>query len=517
MPPSSISSSTFSVDIIPPEVWALVFEFLGLHDLRRSAALVCRAWHAVATDQRTVARLFWRHRRDPQRRDRQRPTWHYADAQLRDRASSASALPSPPEIIHLHFGQAGCELGLRYWERVCGEVGVRASDGGLALSGSHHQWPPLHSHFREASPGGHSLSSSRFVPRAVLVDRLSSGSVLDTANAKRLRSMVCPDNDLMEGEAVDERTSRLVEVVRKELERADFVDGFLMFLQLGEMGELERELLLACGEEWPHIVSMAAAVMPPIDAVSDLVRWDVARTLQLINDCASMAVLLDGTPRPNDPTTYDLLADAFSGATHPLRFGRTAARGAAVYSLQRMTTELVPYPFRLLTLSHVPMGATRSDEPTPAIAIADVVESLLRHRASCLSGEAPLGRDSSVCHAAFAAFQTNPAAGRQAYGEVEAAVRARVRQGKRSYGVLASVASSAPFGGATQPITLSGGVDGQDKGQHWMSGSMLSNSNGVQVVVSHLLERVRGQQRTLDLEDTETLSYLDDVATQWYD
>jgi hypothetical protein len=37
----------------------------------------------------------------------------------------------------------------------------------------------------------------------------------------------------MEGEAVDEQISRLVEVVRKELERADFVDGFLMFLQLG--------------------------------------------------------------------------------------------------------------------------------------------------------------------------------------------------------------------------------------------------------------------------------------------
>jgi hypothetical protein len=133
-----------------------------------------------------------------------------------------------------------------------------------------------------------------------------------------------------------------------------------------------------------------------------------------------------------------------------------SAQGAAIYSLQRMTTELVPYPFlRLLSLSHVPIGATRSDEPTPAIAIADVVESLLRRRASCLSGEAPLGHDGSVCHAAFAAFQTNPAAGRQAYGEVEAAVRARVRQGKRSYGVLASVASSAPFGGATQPITLS--------------------------------------------------------------
>jgi hypothetical protein len=62
-----------------------------------------------------------------------------------------------------------------------------------------------------------------------------------------------------------------------------------------------------------------------------------------------------------------------------------------------------------------------------------------------------------------------------------------------------------------------GGADGQDKGQHWMSGSMLSNSNGVQVVVSRLLERLRGQQRTLDLEDSETLSYLDDVVTQWHD
>jgi hypothetical protein len=46
--------------------------------------------------------------------------------------------------------------------------------------------------------------------------------------------------------------------------------------------------------------------------------------------------------------------------------------------------------------------------------------------------------------------------GRQKYGEVEAAVRAGARQDKRSSGVeLASVLSSAPFGGATQPITLS--------------------------------------------------------------
>lgn len=529
VPPESTSASPivsgFSlVDVIPPEVWALVFEFLTLRDLQRSAALVCRAWRAVATDQRTVARLFWRHYHcDRQRRDRQRPTSRYTE--LRNRASGASALPSPPEIIHLHFGQAGCELGIRYWERVCGEVGVRASDGRLALSGSHHQWPPLHSHFREASPGGHSLSSSRFVPRAVLVDRQSMGSVLDTANAKRMRSMICPDNDLMmEGEAVDEQKSRLVEVVRKEMERADFVDGFLMFLQLGEMGQLERQLLLACVEEWPAIVSMAAAVMPPIDSVSDLVCWDVARTLHHMNDCTSMAVLLDGTPRPYDPTTtiagtYDVLADAFSSATHPLRFGRTAAMGAAIYSLQRMTTELVPYPFfHLLSLSHVPIVATCSDEPNSAIAIADVVTRLLRHRASCLSGDAPLGHNDSVCHAAFATFHTNPAAGRQKYGEVEAAVRAGARQDKRSSGVeLASVLSSAPFGGATQPITLSCDADDKDKGHHRMSGSMLSNSNGVQVLVSRPLARLHGQQRVVDLDDTETLSYLDDMVAQWRD
>jgi hypothetical protein len=90
------------------QVWALVFEFLTLRDLQRSAALVCRAWRAVATDQCTVARLFWRHYHcDRQRRDRQRPTSRYTDSQLRNRASGASALPSPPEIIHLHFGQAG--------------------------------------------------------------------------------------------------------------------------------------------------------------------------------------------------------------------------------------------------------------------------------------------------------------------------------------------------------------------------------------------------------------------------
>ncbi|ELR20063.1 uncharacterized protein ACA1_114420 [Acanthamoeba castellanii str. Neff] len=416
-PPESTSASPivsgFSpVDVIPPEVWALVFEFLTLRDLQRSAALVCRAWRAVATDQCTVARLFWRHYHcDRQRRDRQRPTSRYTDAQLRNRASGASALPSPPEIIHLHFGQAG-----------------------------------------------------RFVPRAVLVDRQSMGSVLDTANAKRMRSMICPDNDLMmEGEAVDEQKSRLVEVVRKEMERADFVDGFLMFLQLGEMGQLERQLLLACVEEWPDIVSVAAAVMPPIDSVSDLVCWDVARTLHHMNDCTSMAVLLDGTPRPYDPTTtiagtYDVLADAFSGATHPLRFGRTAA--------MRMTTELVPYPFfHLLSLSHVPIVATCSDEPTPP-----------SPSPTCLSGDAPLGHNDSVCHAAFATFHTNPAAGRQKYGEVEAAVRAGARQDKRSSGVeLASVLVSRP------------------------------------------LARLHGQQRVVDLDDTETLSYLDDMVAQWRD
>jgi hypothetical protein len=77
-----------------------------------------------------------------------------------------------------------------------------------------------------------------------------------------------------------------------------------------------------------------------------------------------------------------------------------------------MTTELVPDPFfHLLSLSHVPIVATRSDEPTSAIAIADVVTRLLRHRASCLSGDAPLGHNDSVCHAAFATFHTNPAAG----------------------------------------------------------------------------------------------------------
>jgi hypothetical protein len=62
-----------------------------------------------------------------------------------------------------------------------------------------------------------------------------------------------------------------------------------------------------------------------------------------------------------------------------------------------------------------------------------------------------------------------------------------------------------------------GDADDKDKGHHWMSGSMLSNSNGVQVLVSRPLARLHGQQRVVDLEDTETLSYLDDMVAQWRD
>jgi len=259
------------------------------------------------------------------------------------------------EILHLQVGQCGNQIGHKFWEVIAEEHGI--DNAGFYKGDDPLQLSKIGVYFTEAT-------EKRYVPRAVLVD-LEPGTGESIRNGP-LGKMFKPDNfvnaqngagnNWAKGHYTEgaELVDNVLEVVRKEAEAADLLQGFQVCHSLGGgtgsgMGTL---LISKIREEYPDRMLCTFSVVPS-PKVSDTVVEPYNATLsihQLVENadevmCIDNEALYDICYRtlklaaPKYEDLNQLVTNVMSGITCSLRFP-----GQLNSDLRKLAVNLIPFP-----------------------------------------------------------------------------------------------------------------------------------------------------------------------------
>ncbi|XP_061551796.1 tubulin beta-4B chain-like isoform X7 [Phycodurus eques] len=140
------------------------------------------------------------------------------------------------EIVHIQAGQCGNQIGAKFWEVISDEHGVDPT--GTYHGDSDLQLDRINVYYNEATGG-------KYVPRAVLVD-LEPGT-MDSVRSGPFGQIFRPDNFVFgqsgagnnwaKGHYTEgaEVVDSVLDVVRKESENCDCLQGYQLTHALGEM------------------------------------------------------------------------------------------------------------------------------------------------------------------------------------------------------------------------------------------------------------------------------------------
>eukprot|EP01097_Dermamoeba_algensis_P002054 TRINITY_DN1818_c0_g3_i2.p1 TRINITY_DN1818_c0_g3~~TRINITY_DN1818_c0_g3_i2.p1 ORF type:complete len:448 (-),score=109.18 TRINITY_DN1818_c0_g3_i2:234-1577(-) len=271
------------------------------------------------------------------------------------------------EVISLHIGQAGIQLGNSCWELFCLEHGVEA-DGQLQKNGKD-AGKAFQTFFQVSSAG-------RCVPRSVMVDL--EPTVVDEVKTGKYGKLFASEGLITGKEDAANNYARghytvgkdiletVMEKIRKIAERCEGLQGFLAFHSVGGgtgsgLGSLILERLSSdytkkckldfCVYPSPQI---STSVVEPYNSVlsthSLLEHTDVAFMLdnEAIYDISMKKLAID---KPTYTNLNRLIAQVISSLTTSLRF-----EGALNVDMNEFQVNLVPYPrIHFLLCSYAPL------------------------------------------------------------------------------------------------------------------------------------------------------------------
>ncbi|KAK4301258.1 hypothetical protein Pmani_026591 [Petrolisthes manimaculis] len=295
------------------------------------------------------------------------------------------------EIVHIQAGQCGNQIGSKFWEVISDEHGI---DNSGLYQGQHEiQLERINVYYNEATGG-------KYVPRAVLVD-LEPGT-MDSVRTGPFGSLFKPDNYVFgqsgagnnwaKGHYTEgaELVDNVMEIVRKESENCDCLQGFQLTHSLGGgtgsgMGTL---LISRIREEYPDRIMNTFSVMPS-PKVSDTVVEPYNATLsihQLVENtdetyCIDNEALYDicfKTLKLTTPTYGDLnhlVSLTMSGVTTCLRFP-----GQLNADLRKLAVNMVPFPrLHFFMPGFAPLTA-RGAQPYQRMSVSELTAQLFDAR-----------------------------------------------------------------------------------------------------------------------------------------
>ncbi|KAI8120498.1 Tubulin beta-3 chain [Lucilia cuprina] len=265
------------------------------------------------------------------------------------------------EIVHLQAGQCGNQIGAKFWEIISEEHGIDCN--GIYNGESDLQLERVSVYYNEASAVTRS-SGGKYVPRAILLD-LEPGT-MEAVRSGPYGQLFRPDNFVFgqsgagnnwaKGHYTEgaELVDNVLDVVRKECENCDCLQGFQLTHSLGGgtgsgMGTL---LISKIREEYPDRIMNTYSVVPS-PKVSDTVVEPYNATLsihQLVENtdetyCIDNEALYDicfRTLKVSNPSYGDLnhlVSLTMSGVTTCLRFP-----GQLNADLRKLAVNMVPFP-----------------------------------------------------------------------------------------------------------------------------------------------------------------------------
>ncbi|KXN71610.1 tubulin alpha-1 subunit [Conidiobolus coronatus NRRL 28638] len=257
------------------------------------------------------------------------------------------------EIISIHIGQAGIQIGNSCWELYCKEHNI-GPDG--YLKGEELKGAP-EAFFSNTEQG-------KFVPRSIFVDL--EPSVVDEVKTGTYGSLFHPDtlmggkedaaNNYARGHYTigKEMIDNVTGLLRKQTDNCDGLQGFLVFHSFGGgtgsgfgallLEHLATEYGKKCKLEFSIYPSpqVSSAVVEPYNSIltthSTLEHSDCSFLVdnEAINDICKKNL---GIERPNYTNLNRLIAQVVSSVTASIRFG-----GSLNVDLAEFQTNLVPYP-----------------------------------------------------------------------------------------------------------------------------------------------------------------------------
>jgi len=271
------------------------------------------------------------------------------------------------EVISVHIGQAGIQLGNACWELFCLEHGVQP-DGTLQKNAN--QKDTAFQTFFQVS------SASRCVPRSVMIDL--EPTVVDEVKSGKYGKLFSPETLLSGKEDAANNYARghytvgkemvdiCLERIRKQAERCDGLQGFLGFHSVGGgtgsgLGSLILERLAA---DYPKKCKLDFCVYPsPQISTSVVEPYNSVLSTHSLLEHTDVAFMLDneaiydickknlGIERPSYTNLNRLIAQVISSLTASLRF-----EGALNVDMNEFQVNLVPYPrIHFLLCSYAPL------------------------------------------------------------------------------------------------------------------------------------------------------------------
>ncbi|KAI0220865.1 Tubulin beta chain (Beta tubulin) [Massospora cicadina] len=227
------------------------------------------------------------------------------------------------EIVHIQTGQCGNQIGAKFWEVISNEHGINPT--GIYEGKDDQQLERINVYYNEASDG-------RYVPRAVLVD-LEPGTMDVIRARKPLWYHSGAGNNWAKGYYTEgaELVDNILEIVRKETENCDSLQGF---------------------QEFPDRMMCTFSVVPS-PKVSDTVvePYNATLTVHHLVENADETFCIDNealydicfrTLKLNNPSYGDLnhlVSQVMSGVTTSLRFP-----GQLNADLRKLAVNLIPFP-----------------------------------------------------------------------------------------------------------------------------------------------------------------------------
>ncbi|XP_030761550.1 tubulin beta chain-like isoform X1 [Sitophilus oryzae] len=259
------------------------------------------------------------------------------------------------EIVHIQVGQAGNNIGNKFWEVISDEHGIDPT--GHWHGDTDLQLERINVYYNEASGG-------RFVPRAVLVDL--EESTMDSVRSGPFGRLFSPDsfvfgrggasNNFAKGMYTEgaELADTVLDIIRKEAEGCDLLQGFQMVHSIGGgtgsgMGCL---LLDKIREEYPDRIISTFTIIPS-PKVSDTVVEPYNATMSIthlvensdetyIIDNEALHDICFRTLKLSSPSLADLnhlISAVMSGVTTCIRFP-----GQLNADLRKIQVNMVPFP-----------------------------------------------------------------------------------------------------------------------------------------------------------------------------